>query len=86
MFETSGWKLGMRLDQSQLENSSETKSAAGRWQRVSGLQMKLVNCHLWMAYGITCNAHLTSLVRGIEMGWRISETACNRSLPLLSPS
>jgi hypothetical protein len=59
----------MRLDQSQLENASETKSAAGRWQRASGLQMELVNCHSWSigdGISITCNARLTSLVRGVD--------------------
>ena len=74
----------MRLNQSQLENASEIKSAAGRRQRVSVLQMELVNCHPWSigdGISITCNVHSTRCFRGVEMGWKISETACNRNLP-----
>src|SRR5271156_6758736 len=77
----------MRFDQSQLENASEIKSAAGRRQRVSVLQMELVNCHPWSigdGISITCNVHSTSHVRGVEVGWKISETACNRNFALLS--
>src|SRR2546423_8637196 len=65
MFKASGWKDRMRLDQSQQENASEIKSAAGRRQRVSVLQMELVNCHPWSigdGISITCNVHSTRLV------------------------
>jgi hypothetical protein len=79
----------MRLDQSQLENASEMKSAAGRRQGASGLQMELVNCHPWSigdGISITCNVHSTSHVRGVEMGMENLRNCMQSKFALFSPS
>jgi hypothetical protein len=77
----------MRLDQSQLENASEMKSAAGRRQGASGLQMELVNCHPWSigdGISITCNAHSMSRVR--DGGMENLRNCMQSKFALLSPS
>jgi hypothetical protein len=84
MFETSGWKLGcpsinhnwrIRRRQNPLLVDGK-EQVVYKWSWSTAIPGASA-----MGISITCNAHLTSLARGVEMGWKISETACNRRLP-----